>query len=300
MTCGPERVSRTWVALLALLALSPWAPVLGGSAPDRHCLWELHGDRNTVFLLGSVHMLSAADGALPQVMTDAYSKSAALVMELDLNDVGAESMLGSAFESTMLPEGQSLASVLGSSLYADFLARAGPLGIEPAMADRLQPWFAALMLEQLTLAQSGLAADAGVDMQLARRAQLDHKPIIALETVADQLGYFSRLTSAQQVDFLRTTLRELDTEGSDTAKVVLAWRRGDTAELERLMHKDAIESPELFRVLTTDRNRKWLPRITALLHDSRDYLVVVGALHLVGRDGIVELLRRDGHEAVQR
>jgi uncharacterized protein len=283
-----------------LLALSPWSPALGGATPERHCLWELHGDHNTVFLLGSVHMLSAADGALPQAMTDAYSKSAALVMELDLNDVGAESMLGSAFEATMLPEGQSLGEVLGPSLYAEFIARAEPLGIEPTMAERLQPWFAALMLEQLTLAKSGLAADAGVDMQLAQRAQIDHKPIIALETVADQLGYFSRMTLTQQKDFLRTTLRELDTEGSDTARVVRAWQHGDTAELERLMHKDAVESPELFRVLTTDRNRKWLPRITALLHDSQDYLVVVGTLHLVGRDGIVELLRREGHEAVQR
>jgi len=82
--------------------------------------------------------------------------------------------------------------------------------------------------------------------------------------------------------------------------VVSAWQRGDTAELERLLHKDAAASPELFRALTTDRNRKWLPRITALLDDSRDYLVIVGALHLVGDDGIVQLLQHQGRVVVQQ
>jgi hypothetical protein len=53
-------------------------------------------------------------------------------------------------------------------------------------------------------------------------------------------------------------------------------------------------------MLTTDRNLKWLPKITALLREDRDYLVIVGALHLVGNDGLVELLKRQGFAVVQR
>jgi uncharacterized protein YbaP (TraB family) len=284
---------------MALLLLLPWAQAWADAAA-RHCLWEVRGERNTVYLLGSVHMLSSADGALPREMTDAYDRSGTLVMELDLNEGGVESMLGPTLDATMLPEGQSLSGILGPALYAEFMARAEPLGLDAALAERLQPWFAAMLLEQLTLSGAGLAADNGVDMQLAHRAQLDHKPIIALETVAEQLGYFSQLRPAQQVDFLRTTLHELDKERSDTATMVRAWQQGDVAGLERLMREDASQSPELYRVLTTDRNRKWLPRISALLHDSQDYLVVVGALHLIGRDGLVELLRQQGHTVVQR
>jgi uncharacterized protein YbaP (TraB family) len=300
MTCVLKPAVRTRGAIIALLLLLPWTLALAGVAPDRHCLWEVRGARNTVYLLGSVHMLSAADGALPGEMNDAYARSASLVMELDLNEAGPDSMLGSSIEATLLPEDQSLSAILGPKLYAEFVARAEPLGLDPALAERLQPWFAALLLEQLTLAGSGFAAEAGVDMQFAHRAQLDHKPIIALETVAEQLGYFSQLTPSQQLDFLRTTLHELDNEGSETATVVRAWQHGDVAELERLMHEDAARSPELYRILTTDRNRKWLPRIRELLDDSQNYLVVVGALHLVGRDGLVELLRQQGYTVVQR
>jgi uncharacterized protein YbaP (TraB family) len=53
-------------------------------------------------------------------------------------------------------------------------------------------------------------------------------------------------------------------------------------------------------MLTTDRNRRWLPKIVALLGDDQDYLVIVGALHLVGSDGLVELLRRQGYHVVQQ
>jgi uncharacterized protein YbaP (TraB family) len=81
---------------------------------------------------------------------------------------------------------------------------------------------------------------------------------------------------------------------------VSAWQNGDTGELERLMHQDAQESPELFRQLTTERNRRWLPKITALLEDSHDHLVIVGAMHLIGDDGIVQLLRRQGHVVEQQ
>ena len=58
--------------------------------------------------------------------------------------------------------------------------------------------------------------------------------------------------------------------------------------------------PDLYRVLTTDRNRKWLPTIDELLRDKQDYLVVVGALHLVGTNGIVEMLQRQGYKVEQR
>ena len=81
--------------------------------------------------------------------------------------------------------------------------------------------------------------------------------------------------------------------------MVQAWQRGDTAQLESLLRHEAADSPELFRMLTTDRNRRWLPKITALLNDEHDDLVIVGAMHLVGRDGLIELLRQRGYSAVQ-
>jgi uncharacterized protein YbaP (TraB family) len=278
-----------------LLAAAPCA----SAADGHHFFWELKGRHNTVYLLGSVHMLKAADSVLPAEVLAAYQRSQAVMLELDLSDGGAEALLAPNLESTLLPKEQSLEAVLGQALYASFAAHARPLGLAPEMTTRFQPWFAALLLEQMTLAKAGYDPAAGVDMQFTQRATADHKRIIALETAAEQLGIFAQLSLTQQRDYLRSTLAQLDTEDSQTTALVQAWQRGDTAQLETLLRHEAADAPELFRMLTTDRNRRWLPKITALLDDEHDDLVIVGAMHLVGRDGLIELLRRQGYGAVQ-
>ena len=289
MRCRP----RLYVWLL--LALAPGA----SAAESHHFFWELKGRHNTVYLLGSVHMLKAADSALPAEVLEAYRRSQAVMLELDLSDGGADALLGAGLESTLLPPDQSLDSVLGPQLYASFAEHARPLGLAPEITSRVQPWFAALLLEQMTLAKAGYDPAAGVDMQFTQRAVADHKPIIALETAAEQMGIFAQLSLPQQRDYLRSTLDELDSEDRQTSEMVQAWQRGDTAQLESLLRHEAADAPELFRMLTTDRNRRWLPKITALLNDEHDDLVIVGAMHLVGRDGLIELLRQRGYSAVQ-
>ena len=264
-----------------------------------HILWEVKGKHTTIYLLGSVHMLKVADSALPAAALHAYAMSKFLVMELDLNGVGAESLFESGAELETLPEGQSLADAAGPQLYAKLLVRAQPLGLEPEILSHFQPWFAALMLQQFELAKSGFDPAAGVDEQFAVLAQADHKPIIGLETIDEQLGFFAHLSLEQQREFLRSTLQDSATAESEADAVVQAWQRGDTVKLEQLLREETNESPELYRLLTTERNRRWLPKITQLLNSDDNYLVIVGALHLIGHDGVIELLQRQGYTAVQ-
>ncbi len=281
--------------LLVLAAISLGVQAEGG----HHSFWEIKGRSNTVYLLGSVHMLKPIDSTLAPEMLHAYEISKALVMEIDLNDGGSDALLGSSLELAMLPEGQSLQDVLGTELYADLVRHAKSLGLDPEIMDRFQPWFAALLMEQTALSQSGFEAGAGIDEQFAQRAQADGKPVIALETVDEQLGFFAHLSAEQQRQYLRATLKDLDTEAKDAGGMVDAWQRGDSAALERLLRKESTENPELFRMLTVERNRNWLPKIVALLREDRDYLVIVGALHLVGPDGLVALLKSQGFQVAQ-
>jgi uncharacterized protein YbaP (TraB family) len=284
-------IAAAWLLLVACLSAR--------ANETHHILWEVKGTHNTVYLLGSVHMLKAADSALPAEAMHAYEQSQALVMELDLNGAGAESLLETGAESVTLPEGQSLADALGPQLYAQLLQRVQPLGLEPELVSHMQPWFVALLLQQLELAKSGFDASAGVDEQFALLAQTDHKPVIGLETIDQQLGFFAHLSLEQQRQFLRASLQDSAGAASQTDAVVRAWQRGDTLKLEQLLRDETAQSPELYRLLTTERNRRWLPRIMQLLNGDENYLVIVGALHLIGHDGLIELLQRQGYPAVQ-
>jgi len=294
--------SLTWLAAAARLAAAAWllaAPAPARAGDGHHIFWEVKGAHNTVYLLGSVHMLKTADGVLPAEVLEAYRRSQSLVMELDLAEANADALLGTDLASVLLPEGQTLSKLLDPDLYATFLAHAKNVGLEAAASERFQPWFAAILLEQLSLMRDGYEASAGVDMQLTQSAAADHKPIIALETAAEQMGYFARLSLDEQVRFLRFTLRDLDSSDSDPAAVIRAWQRGDVQELERLFRQESADSPQLMRELTSERNRKWLPRIKALLDDDHDDMVIVGAMHLIGEDGLVALLQRQGFHPVQ-
>jgi uncharacterized protein YbaP (TraB family) len=287
-----------WRTLAALWLLCG-AAAAARADDAHHIFWEVKGRHNTVYLLGSVHMLKAADGALLPEALRAYAASKVLVMELDLNADGADSLLESAADLMTLPQGQTLAAAVGPQLYAQLLAQARPLGLTPDVIEHLQPWFAALMVQQMQLTKSGFDAAAGVDEQFSLLAQQDHKPIIGLETMDEQLGFFAHLPLEQQRQFLRSTLEDSASAVSDTDEVVRAWQRGDTIKLEQLLREGTHDSPELYRLLTTDRNRRWLPKIVALLNGEDNCLVIVGALHLIGHDGMIDLLQHQGFSPQQ-
>jgi len=162
--------------------------------------------------------------------------------------------------------------------------------------DPLAPWVVGLQLLELQYLQLGFDPEQGVEQQLEHRAQTDGKPISGLETVDEQLGVLEGMTASEQTRFLEMVVEQMHDVAGDTQSVVSAWRSGDSARLGSLLGEEYKSFPALYRTLVTDRNRRWLPQIERLLHGNQDYLVIVGALHLVGDGGLVELVRRDGYK----
>jgi uncharacterized protein YbaP (TraB family) len=284
---------------MAIALLCGLACGLAHAEAPLHTFWSVKGAHNTVYLLGSVHVLKPSQSDLPAAALRAYERAGALVMELDLNNLDVGQLGSSGLELESLPEGETLEHVLGERAYDKFVEHAKPLGLDPALFSHFQPWFVAISIEQLELTQLGFEAGSGVDEQFAQRAQADHKPIVALETLEEQLGLFAHLSQDQQRRFLLYTLDDSEDAATQVDAVVDAWRHGDTTALERLLGESFTEFPEFYRLLTTDRNHRWMPTLLGLLHENQDYLVVVGALHLVGKDGVVALLRQSGYEVVQ-
>jgi uncharacterized protein YbaP (TraB family) len=280
------------------------APASAGNPPvsghePHHIFWAVQGKHNTVYLLGSIHALKPADAVLPAQVLRAYESAQMLVLEVPFDDLTGGGLMRSMLDHGVLPKDQTLATALGPDIYAQFSARAWPLGLDPAYLSHFQPWYAALTLEQLALAKEGFEANSGVDMQLGERARADHKQITGLETIDDQLKIFSGLSPPQQRQFMLYTIDDVDDVNGQVNTLVAAWRDGDTARLGAVLGRALVQFPDLYQALVTDRNHKWMAGIEALLNDEHDCLVVVGALHLVGRDGVVELLRQQGYRPVQ-
>jgi hypothetical protein len=288
--------------ILALLCCALGFASSDADARDRHALWSVEGRHNTVYLLGSVHVLRAGDGALPAVAEAAYEDAEQLVMEIDLDDpLGGDpgAMLGLMQQTALLPDGTSLREVMGAD-YDAVNARAQESGLDLALFDRFAPWLVAITILQLELTKRGFSPELGVEQTLATRAIADGKPILGLETAEQQFSLLAGLPLPQQKRFLIMTLEDAAQLDEQVDDLIRAWKTGDAETLSRLLSEEFAEFPELYKALTEDRNREWLDDIVDLLDDRDDYLVVVGALHLVGRNSVVDLLQQRGYEVTQQ
>ena len=277
-------------------------PAAFADTAGRNVLWAVRGEHNTVYLLGSIHVLRPTDGALPPAALAAYADAEQLVMEIDLDDPAVAdptALLGTMQRAALLPEGESLRGALGED-YAAIAARARESGLDLAMLDRFAPWFVATMLLQLELAQRGFQPEFGIEQQLAERAARDGKPIEGLETAGQQFAVLAGLPLPEQKRFLMMSLGESERLDAEIEDLLSAWRTGDADALEEMLSAAYREFPELYGPLTEDRNRAWVERPDELLDDRDDYLVVVGALHLVGRHSVVDLLRQRGYAVNQQ
>ena len=288
--------ARLLAPLAALCLVLPVAP-LRVLAAEPGLLWRVRQGAGTVYLAGSIHVLPAG-ATLPPPYLRAYDEAEALVMEADLTALespeGMGAFLGEVMERGLLPPERSLRTLLGPQRWTRLVAALRPLGVPSEGLDRFEPWLASLMLTATAMQQGGFEAESGVEVQLLRRASADGKPIDALETLAQQLDLFDGLAEAEQVAMLDQSLAEAALLSGPIAAMEAAWRRGDAAALQDVLRRALPEGSKARSRFLSQRNQAWLQGIEARLRRPDDTLVVVGALHLLGEDGLVALLRRRG------
>lgn len=298
-TAMTRRAMAWWAA--ACWAMACWALCLPSRADTpQHSLWELHGKHNTVYLLGSIHVLRPSDYPLAPVVLDAYRNASSLLMEINLEEADGGEMQTEMLASAMLPDGQSLPQIMGPERYARAEALAREVGVELSMFDQFRPWFAAEAISQVQLAQLGFDASSGVEMYFMGRARTDGKRVAGLETVHEQIALFESLSADAQVRYLISSLEQAHDLPKQVDELVHAWQRGDTSWFASELKSDIGRDPALYQSLLVARNRKWIARIESLLNEDKNYLVIVGTGHLAGSDSVIELLKKDGIAVAQR
>jgi uncharacterized protein YbaP (TraB family) len=280
-----------WLVLLGLLG--------GVAAHAEAPVWAIKGAKNTVYLAGSVHLLPAADSRLPAAFDKAYADSAALVMEIDMDDMDPMQAQGLMLEKGIYTGDETLSDVIGKERFAKLEEQAGDMGIPTEALERFQPWMAAMTLAQLQLAKLGFDPNSGVEKQLTMHAMSDSKEITGFETLNEQLGLLADLSPSDQIKFLDLTLEEMAKMKGETESLVAAWRSGNAAKLASILSEEYGVAPSLYTTLVSERNRRWVPQIEKLLKADKNYMIVVGTLHIVGTNGLLDLLKAEGFSSRQ-
>ena len=273
---------------------------VSGSASAEPAAWRVTGeDTGELLLLGSVHYLRQEDYPLPSNIDELYQQADTLVMELDLDDLDTLSVENLFVEAGTLPPGSSLQTVLTPAVYELAETRSAEFGLDLEFATRLEPWLVAITLMDLGMNALGFNASRGLEQHLLRRATSDGKQVLGLETLEDQIHVFDQLSIKEQEALLLQTLNEIDSADDAMDELLNAWRDGRVNTLANELTANFEDFPILYRHLVIDRNERWLDPLRQLLETGERYLVVVGALHLVGDDSVIELLQHQGLSVIE-
>lgn len=262
-------------------------------------MWQLDGESNRVYLLGSVHLLRADDHPLPSIIDAVYKEAETLIMELDMDDIDPVEAQSLLTQLGLIQDERSLEDLMGSDNYAEAEALAESADIPLAMLTKSEPWLAAITVEQLMLARIGFNPLFGIENHLMEKASVDKKEILGLETLREQLEFLDGMSPESQAALLLQSLKESVDIQKIMDELVDAWRHGDIGFMEDNMLDEMKQYPELYRTIVVERNLSWVGKIEELLDDEDDYLIVVGALHLIGDDGVPSLLAERGREVEQ-
>jgi len=277
-----------------ILLLFVGCPLSADTEAHPVTLWRAEGASNTVYLLGSIHLLREQDHPLPTAIDLAYDDADVLIMELDMDDIDSAATQRLFNESGVLRDGTTLKDLMGDELYRRAETAAAAVDVPIDMLASSEPWLAAITVEMLQLYRMGFNPMLGVEMTMLSRAVRDGKRIDGLEAIEEQLAFLDGLSLSAQQAMLIQTLEESATIRESIDEMIRAWRYGDTASLESGLLDTLKGHEELNDALVNQRNRRWLLKIRELLDDKDDYLIIVGALHLVGKDGVPNLLAQQG------
>lgn len=289
-------VKNYWVGLLWAL----WVCVVGAQPPEP-LLWKVSAGDTSVYLLGSMHLLTEADYPLAPAVEAAFADSAALVFEISPDNLEQAQLAQAMLQAATRTDGKTLQQSLPATTWNALHAYAQSRGLPVAALQHYKAWFVALMVMMGESQSAGLNPALGLDAHFMARAAAAGKATAGLESAASQIALFDGMGVQVELQFLQETLADVARLPVQMDELLQAWRRADESALLRIGLQDLrADYPALYQRINVERNRAWLPRVQALLHTrGSKALVVVGALHLLGEDGLVQLLARQGYR-VQR
>ena len=287
-----KRALRSVAIVLALLMVAT-------AAQAKTFAWKATGKGGVVYLVGSVHLLSKDFYPLNPAIEAAYKDADLLVEEVDMAEMLAPAAQFGVLTRGMLPSTTPLDKVISPATYALVVKRANDLGVPVEPFKLLKPWMVALMLVQVEWQKAGFDPELGMDKHFYDQAKADGKKTEGLETADYQISRLDDMTLEQQEHLLSESLKDLDAETANMARLVESWRAGDAPGVERIVLSELKQEPLLYQRLLVERNRNWMPKIEALFARPRHALVVVGAAHLVGPDGLIAMLKAKGYTIEQ-
>lgn len=301
-----EATRRFFIKYVALICIGIWAmssPVGAEETDVVHAhpaLWKvenIHGKKGDTYFLGSFHLLPQNYRWFEGTLKTAFEQADELVLETEMTAEAMAEIQAMFIKNGFFVGEDTLKNHLDEAHYQKMLGYAQKLmGQNEATVQKVKPWFMAIQLSIISTMSSGMDPNSGVDRFLEGEAHKSAKNISGLETPKEQMTALIDHPLHVQSAMLTDTLDKLDDFKSYISSYLEAWASGDADKIGQTMVEDMAKYQDMYQALLVKRNMNWLPEIERRLNDDKRTFIVVGAAHLVGKDGIVTLLRDKGYK----
>ncbi|MEZ5363897.1 MAG: TraB/GumN family protein [Bryobacterales bacterium] len=289
-----RRIARRALGVSLLVAAT--ASLL--PAEQKLLLWEAKGERGKAYLFGSVHTAKEDMYPLNSAIEQAYKSADKLVVEVNMNAVDQQAISAKTMKLGVNFDGTTLADSLPAEELKALKTFCTERGLPFAALNIMKPWLAAMTLAIMEYQRQGYNFELGLDRHFLKQAKESGKEVVELESADFQLNMLASFSPELQTKFVVYSIRELDDVTDKVDALMSAWRNGDVAELEELMldmgQSNDRELEPIHKAMFTDRNHAMEQKVAGMIEQGGTYFVVVGAGHLIGDEGVVNLLRQDG------
>ncbi len=267
-------------------------------------LYKVTSPTGTVYLLGSIHLAKPELYPLKKPIEDGYAKSDVLVVELDPQSPHTMQVIQqSMFKEGLYPPGKTLKSELTPKTYILLKKYLLNIGLSLDIMQPMRPWSVMLQLSVMEMMRLGYSPQLGIDQHFLNKARHDKKRVLELETAEEQMALLSKDDKEFQDLLLRYTLEEMHQMEPLLNKMFSSWKAGDAKTLASVVDSSLVADKRLegiYDALITKRNYKMAKKIQSYLKTDKTYFVIVGAGHVVAREGIVDLLEHRGYKIEQK
>jgi len=261
---------------------------------DAPFLWQVKGAKATHYLLGSVHLLPSAAGRLPTGIVQAYRSADALVFESDIDALQGRKLSAQLLEAATAPKG--IAAEVDVGTLRRLRQKMRTLRMPTAQCEIYRPWFCALSLELYAYQRAGFSGEYGLDRRLHDAAVADGRSIAWFEAPERHIALFTDMAKPLSTQFLDAALAENGLKAEEPVEMYRAWRDNDSNGIEALIAEMKHDYPAVYEHLLAGRNRAWLPELKRRLKLPERQLIVVGAAHWLGPDGLIASLTAAGYQ----
>lgn len=260
-------------------------------------LWQVEKNGNTSYLFGSIHLGSPDMYPLSDVVYKAYENSNHLMVEIDLKPEDEAKMLPLvqkyAFNPTVPLEKRL--SPEGLALYKQACTKKA---LPCQQFSSYQAWFLSVQLSLMSMQKLGYQDELGIDKHFLAKAHQTNRNVISLETAESQFKLLGGFDQQQQESML---MQSLQMKKEDFVGLFDAWKSGNDDAMLTMFQAD-FEQPgamAMYKAIFDDRNMNMTKQISENIKINKSLFVVVGAGHIIGENGIVELLKKEGFKLVQ-